>query len=172
MTNLLPISQIVKATQIDKIHLAYLTKLRLIPQTIRRKVSDHIEGCYPDSVIPLIKRVEELKSRGLTYSQIKFHLEPQVISPAPVYQTPPSNSLAYLVIGLLLGYLLALTKPVTTNQSLAGTSNAPLDETSKTMVKMVARTSDSDQKIYLLAVPEQNLTRLGSVNINDLLITQ
>ncbi len=158
-TNLVPISQVVKAAQTDKVHLAYLTKLRLLPQTIRRKIGDHIEGCYPESVIPLLSKIENLKNAGLTYSQIKFQLRDE---PTPAYAVaqPQSSPLVFLFIGLILGYLLAASRPVSPQPSTA-IAVSPLDETSKAMLP--------DNPIYLIAVPKQNLYHLGTTNINDLI---
>lgn len=166
--NLVPISQIVKATKTDKIHLAYLTKLRLLPQTIRRKINDRIEGCYPEYVIPLLAKIEDFKNAGLTYSQIKFQLRGE---PVPAYSiTPPqsSSSVAFLIVGLILGYLLASRG--SQQQLSTATSIAPLDETSKTMLKVVSQRPTENDPIYLIAVPKQNLYHLGTTNINDLII--
>lgn len=153
MINLLPISQVTKITETDKVHLAYLTKLRILPQTIRRKINGAIHGCYPESVIPLIKRVEELKSQGLTYSQIKLNFAYQ-----PVTAPKNTNSFAFLIIGLLLGYLLAINNvhPETVRPVSAV---SPLDQNNKTMV----------EPIYLIPVSKQNFDKLGTVNINDLI---
>lgn len=145
--NLLPIGQIAKTVKTDKIHLAYLTKLGLLPQTIRRKIAGKMTGCYPDWAVSQIRKIEDLKNSGLAYSQIK--------TPAPVYNL---NPLALLIIGLLLGYILATSNPSTSlraSQQLA-TSFPPLDETSSTMLKV------------LIAVPKQNLYKLGQININEL----
>ena len=160
MINLLPIGQIAKATRTDRVHLAYLTKLRLIPQTIRRKINDKITGCYPDSVIPLIRRVEELKDRGLTYSQIKFQLQPEIIQPnfaqAPTYQpvsaSHNSNAFAFLIIGLLIGYLLAIN-----------------NVRPETVRPVSADAPKISEPIYLIPVSKQNLDKFGTININDLI---
>lgn len=230
--NLLPISQIIKQSRAigvtfghgnPKIHLAYLTKLRLLPQSVRRKIGNKIEGCYPESVIPLLKQVEELKDRGLTYSQIRFQIQENQIqetgsgmqvkkqetgiwertpfspnSPLPAslpisnFQNPVSfpvshylnpasgsNVLAFLLIGLLLGYLLAISNlsrpssaspasPVTNDKSLI-TSVSPLDDQTKTMLGIITNNQTETQNpIYVIAVPAQNLDRLGKININQL----
>ncbi len=170
-TNLVPISQVVKATKTDKIHLAYLTKLRLLPQTIRRKIDNRIEGCYPEYVIPLLSKIESLKNAGLTYSQIKFQLrEESVPAYATVAPTTTSSPLVFLIIGLILGYLLATNKPPTTLPAVASAQAGPLDETSKTMLKVVAQEPAENNPIYLIAVPKQNLYNLGPTNINDLVV--
>lgn len=93
-----------------KTHLAYLTKLHLLPQTVRRKIGTEIAGCYPDYVADLLLRIESLRASGLTYPQIKYKLE-----------NPASNNqpyaLAFLVIGLILGYLLGVQKSPIINSS-------------------------------------------------------
>ncbi|MBI4100096.1 hypothetical protein HY440_03745 [Candidatus Microgenomates bacterium] len=179
--NLVPISQIAKAAQTDKIHLAYLTKLRLLPQTIRRKVSGKIQGCYPDSVVAMIRRIENLKDQGLTYSQIRFQLaqpEPAVekLSPLPAYLPVASQTspLALLIVGLLLGYLLAVSKPPTAlpAAALAQAGVSPLDENSKVMVKVLTNSEPLAERLYVIAVPSQNFYKMGQTNINDLVKTQ
>lgn len=160
---LIPIKQIAKAVGTDKIHLAYLTKLRLIPQTIRRKVGNKITGCYPENVISLIPKIEELKNMGLTYSQIRYELNNSG-SGMPKQTQHDTSSLAFLVIGLVLGYVLFslnnLDKTITAN---------------KPQVAMAAETSivSSDPaaagQVYLIAIPNKNLYKLGQTNLTSLL---
>lgn len=149
-----------------KVHLAYLTKLRLLPQSIRKKVGNTIIGCYPEAVISQIKKIEELKASGLTYSQIRFQLNKPSIeqnfafSQRPQLFAPNYNSLSFLIIGLILGFLLATHN----NQPLAQNIAVP----SEHLVKTVEATSSSSDPIYLIAIPEQNLYKLGQTNISFL----
>ncbi len=168
-TNLLPIDQIVKRAREQgaslghgdpKVHLAYLTKLKLLPQTLRRKIGDKIQGCYPDYVLPLLSKIENLRSKGLSYSQIRFQLnENQTLVTA---QYPPSSNqgLAFLIIGLILGFLLA------TSNSIPGYK--PTEVPTTDLQKIVSNQSSSSDPIYLIAIPNQNLYKLGKININEL----
>lgn len=173
-TNLVPINQIAKAAKTDKIHLAYLTKLRLLPQTIRRKVSGKIQGCYPASVVALVHKIEELKDQGLTYSQIRFQLtQPEsVLSATPFAVAPaivqPTSPLALLIVGLLLGYLLA-TRPPSGAAALTQVPVSPIDINSQTMLKVLKDNGPAQSgPIYVIAVPAQNFSKVGQTNINDL----
>lgn len=144
-TNLLPIGQVAKLARTDKIHLAYLTKLRLIPQTIRRKVDGKISGCYPLEVIDKLQKIEVLKNKGLSYSQIKWELE----QPKPAFNfnwnVPP---LVFLFIGLILGYL------------LSGGNKPP--------ARLDAQAAaDLPKEIYLLTIPDQNLYKIGKINLKN-----
>ena len=164
---LIPINQIAKLAGTDKIHLAYLTKLRLIPQTIRRKIGNKITGCYPENVISLIPKIEELKNMGLTYSQIRYELNEipkQAMAPGGVqhdtsFQYSHSNSLAFLVIGLVLGYILF---------ALNGINNSNTN-TSLAVKNVQAAEVPQDQPIYLLAIPNKNLYKLGQMDLTSLL---
>lgn len=153
---LIPINQIAKLAGTDKIHLAYLTKLRLIPQTIRRKVRNKITGCYPEKVISLIPKIEELKNMGLTYSQIRYELNNSG-SGMPKQTQHDTSSLAFLVIGLVLGYILFSLNSV----------NNPM--VPKNTQAVMAAEIPKDQPIYLLAVPSKNLYKLGQTNLTSLL---
>lgn len=168
--NLLPIGQIIKAAKTagvtfghgdPKLHLAYLTKLRLLPQTIRRKIGDGISGCYPEYVVPLLAHIEDLRNKGLSYSQIKFQLD----NPQPKIQAL-YNPLAFLIIGLILGFLLA------TNNNSYKQNSQPLGQSINTLpdnlVKTVQASNSASDPIYLIAIPQQNLYKLGQTNISFL----
>lgn len=143
-TNLLPIGQIVKLTGTDKTHLAYLAKLRLIPQAIRRKVGEKIAGCYPLEVIDKVQKIETLKDRGLSYSQIKWELNDS--KPAFNFNWNVSP-LVFLFIGLILGYLLSGgNKPSAVTPAVA---------------------ADLPKEVYLLTVPDQNLYKLGKIDLKN-----
>lgn len=163
MINLLPISQIVeKATAAGvtfgfgdpKTHLAYLTKLRLLPQAVRRKINQEIEGCYPEEVISQMRKIEELKKQGLTYREIRFYL--QTLPAVSSHQATPG--VVFLLIGLFLGYLLAISAPAAAKMQ---TPTAPLAATAQ---------SPADQSIYLIAVPNPHLYKLGKLDINSISI--
>ena len=140
--NLLPIGQVVKLTGTDKTHLAYLAKLRLIPQAIRRKVGDKIAGCYPLEVIDKVQKIETLKNKGLSYSQIKWELNDS--KPAFNFNWNVSP-LVFLFIGLILGYLLS-----------GG---------NKTPAVTPAVAADLPKEVYLLTIPNQDLYKIGKINV-------
>jgi DNA-binding transcriptional MerR regulator len=198
MDNLLPINQIAKLTGTNKIHLAYMTKLRLIPQTIRRKVNGKITGCYPESVIKQLRQIEELKSKGLTYSQIKYELEsdchPELVSgPLSLSENPfrhapemlkqvqhdnypviPNFALAFLIVGLILGYLLAGFNSFNMNTSplqlaAAKAVTLPAESDYQKVLRLTGNQSSDTQPIYVIAAPSQNIDRLGKVNFNELI---
>lgn len=185
-----------------KVHLAYLTKLHLLPPAIRRKtrlpdgqVSSKITGCYPEYVILLVKRIEEMKTAGLTYSQIRFQLKnqdempgardkrldwkqeiggksliPNFYSPDPnlvprlLFPASSPNALAFLITGLILGFLLATSRnlnqtPPTPITILPGESNSPITQA-------IRSNNSSSDPIYVIAIPNQNLYKLGKTDIN------
>lgn len=134
----------------DKVHLAYLAKLRLIPQAVRRKVDGKIQGCYPDNIVRQLLEIERLRGQGLTYTQIRYQLtspldESSLVSRMPQIpfvgrireagpatfsgptMTPPVAPLTYLVIGLLLGYLLSTVNM--NNQGGALANRGPEEKT-------------------------------------------
>lgn len=151
-----------------KVHLAYLTKLRLLPQAIRRKIADKIVGCYPENVLTTIKKIEELKSAGLSYSQIRYQLSagsPVVPNFAPVYpQNDRFSSLAFLLIGLILGFLLATN--FSGNAIKTAQATALPENTNSTLVKIESSQNPGSEPIYLIAIPNENLYKLGKTDIN------
>lgn len=152
-----------------KVHLAYLTKIRLLPQTLRRKIGTKIVGCYPEQILTTLKKIEELKSSGLSYSQIRYQLQgsaPVLPGFLPVYPLTHDrySSLAFLLIGLILGFLVA-TNYSGGNIKMAQATALP-ENTNTTLVKVESGQTSSPEPIYLIAIPEQNLYKLGETNIN------
>jgi len=188
--NLLTIEEIISRTKKSgtflghgdpKVHLAYLTKIRLLPQTIRRKVNNKIVGCYPESVPSLLQKIENLRSSGLTYSQIRFQLSNGQVVQTPAFsfrsvtnELAPiknySNGLAFLMIGLILGFLLAHNNSggLVSTAKAATVTNLPTDATSQSIIKVVNGDNSSSDPIYLIAIPQQNLYKLGKTDINSL----
>ncbi|MBI3887435.1 hypothetical protein HY310_00010, partial [Candidatus Microgenomates bacterium] len=174
---LIPIDKIAKQAGTDKIHLAYLTKLRLIPQTVRRKVGDKISGCYPAFVVSQIKRIEELKTRGLTYSQIRFEMDNKslVTNNEPIienfsrqsnnFSQQNFNPMVYLVIGLILGYVLFSLNSINNNLSnkdnkvvtMANTLPSETDVQKVMKVSVAGESDPASSQVYLIAVPNKNL---------------
>lgn len=170
MDSLLPINQIAKLAKTDKIHLAYMTKLRLIPQTIRRKVNGKITGCYPESVIQELTQIEELKNHGLTYSQIRYQLDSRQ-NDGPVATTTPNFAIAFLVVGLILGYLLANGNNLNMSSTNVAAKNVtlPAESDYQKVLRLAGNQNTNNQPIYVIAVPNQNIDRLGKVNFNELI---
>ncbi len=163
---LIPIRQIIKLSGTDKTHLSYLAKLHLIPSAIRRKLSDgKISGCYPESVVGTLQKIEDLKNQGLNYSQIKAQLG--IINSSAKEQSGKFNlALAYtspifLIIGIILGYMLATSAG---NKAVAYDSqiSAPMvqQESNYQKVLRVSAQQDGNQK--------QTLYKTGETNLNSL----
>lgn len=175
--NLLSIDQIIKRARDQgaylghgnpKVHLAYLTKLKLLPQTIRRKtrlpdgqVGDKIQGCYPDYILPLLSQIENLRAKGLTYPQIRYQLNENQAVVTPQASISPNQNLTFLAIGLVLGFLLASTQGNPEFQPLKVTATNSPDV-------VFSQNLTSSDPIYLIAIPDQNLYKLGKININEL----
>ncbi|MEK7565726.1 MAG: hypothetical protein AAB506_01620 [Patescibacteria group bacterium] len=122
-------------------HLTYLSEIGLLPSAIRRKSNSSLEGHYPNDALETLGKIESLKSQGLSYNQIKN----QLYVPAP--SSPPNNSLAFLIIGLILGFLLARGQTAAAPSSVLA-AQVSLDKT--------------DQSIYLLSIPKEyiNLNKI------------
>lgn len=176
-----------------KVHLAYLTKIRLLPQAIRRKAGDKIIGFYPDYVVLLVSKIEGMRASGLTYSQIRYQLQNETqdsssgiqvrkqesgskVFPVSSFQYPVSfpgssilnpasvsNGLAFLLIGLILGFLLANNNNLTTKSAQAA---IPVQTDDSIVKKVYASDNPGSDPIYLIAIPDQNLYKLGKANIN------
>ncbi len=154
MSKLIPISQLLHQAKLrginlgsghPKTHLTYLSEIGLLPPAIRRKNAGSLEGHYPIDALDTLEKIESLKSQGLSYHQIKNQLNtPSSVPPSPSF----SNSLAFLLIGLILGYLLALNRPtITPPQPVA------LDKT--------------DQSLYLISIPKEklNFQKIGTIEL-------
>ena len=183
-TNLVPIGQIIKEAKSagatfghgdPRTHLAYLTKLRLLPQTVRRRIGGAIVGCYPSSAVSTILSIEQLKADGLTYPQIRqeLGLSSQNAFRSPAFLPAVPSNLSFLIIGLLLGFLLAgrqsAPAPATAAVPAAKAVQTAATPLSRSTVLFTSNPSESaDGTIYILAVPKQNLDNLGKFNINYL----
>lgn len=154
-----------------KVHLAYLTKLGLLPSAIKKKIKGEIQGCYPSDALTKLLAIQAMKNSGITYSQMSktsTALAQPTQTLLPIKQDnvfalhiKPSN-FAYLALGLVIGVLVSTLNTSGLN-AMHTTSNLNLNET----VKLGAKTDDSN--VYLIAVPKQNLDKLGKTNINYLI---
>lgn len=182
-----------------KIHLSYLSSLGIIPPAQKRKVDNTITGCYPEDVVNTIEKIEGWKNSGLTYSQIKIRLQTEALSSEkPLEQiksyvatsassyirSTSAHNLVFLLIGLFLGYLLAFTGinhqtqlnsdklSARSNNLINNAASSPVDESTSqvlTIVNTESRKNADAEPIYLIAVPKQNLEKLGKTTILNLL---
>ena len=153
---LIPIETISKVTGLSKVQLAYLTKLRLLPQTIRRKIGDKIAGCYPESVLTTVSEIENLRDQGLSYAQIRYELRRGSEKPATNF-----SAMAFLIIGLVLGYMLAVVGGISSRNQTA------LPVAAETSARL--NNQSGSGQIYLIALPDKNLYKLGQIDLNTLI---
>lgn len=182
-----------------KIHLSYLSSLGIIPPAQKRKVGNRITGCYDEQILNALEKIEGWKNAGLTYSQIKVRLETESLagekplenlknyvatSAGSYVRSTSAHNLLFLLIGLFLGYLLAFTgvnhQNQLTSEKLSArpnsliTTNAssPVDDSTSQVLTIVNTESGKNtnvEPIYLIAVPKQNLEKLGKTTILNLL---
>lgn len=183
MNNLLTIPEFIKEARKQgasfdsgdpKIHLAYLTKLGLLPAAVKRKINGSMQGCYPESEVQTVLEVQRQKQSGSTYSQIA-RIQPNV--PTPKIEQPltiwnpkssdfvlhlkPSN-FAYLILGLVIGIIVS-TLNTSGLAALKQNDNLSLNQS----VSLSEKSGNSD--VYLIAVPKTSLDKLGRTNINYLI---
>lgn len=154
MTDLITIDELIAQTNSSKIHIAYLTKLGILPNAVKRKIDGKLVGCYPKDSLTKILEVKSMKDTGITYSQLAKSpvqvLQPIHHDPAVTIQVKPSN-FAYLVLGLVIGVLVS-TLNTSGLATMKETESLPLE---------------SD--IYLIGVDKHNLDKLDKTNINYLI---
>jgi hypothetical protein len=143
----------------------------------------------------MLKKIEEMRGAGLTYSQIRRQITgcPAVV-PNPIIHFPSSyplshyhyplsgqlSSLAFLTVGLLLGYLLFMvnyqpklaapeTAPTAAAMSAAPDTVALPGETWRQQtIRAISLTdnAETDEAVYLLTVPGRHLYKLGKTDVN------
>jgi hypothetical protein len=131
---------------VSKVQLAYYSKLGLIPPAVKRKYNGKIIGHYPSSTVNTLEEIKEMKSRGISYSDMKFFRSKKVAVP-PTPQTP-SYPLLYVLlfaIGILFGFFLNQAGTTLKNINLA----------------------QSKDPIYLMTIDNQpkNLYKVGSIEL-------
>lgn len=174
---LLPIGQIIQRAKNrginlgqgdPKIHLAYLTKIGLLPKAVKRKVTGKMTGCYPLSALSTLEQIENRKMAGQTYSQIRFQtLEEYWIDgndQAKMEGSIWGQGIAFLVIGLVLGYLLATVGVSRQTERAFQTAGLPAGQAG-----IIKSDSRGEEPLFVIAVPSQNLYRLGKTDINLLI---
>ncbi len=174
MTNqLLTISEFIEAARKQgasfeggdaKVHLAYLTKLGLLPSAIKKKINGEIQGCYPKDSINKLLEIQSMKNSGITYSQISrvpsvvegpsklIAITEPLASVGINLQIKPSN-FAYLVLGLVIGVLVS-TLNTSGLAAINGQNNLPLGQS--------VSIDNTNQKY-------SNLDKLDKTNINYLI---
>ncbi len=154
-----------------KVHLVYLTKLGLLPSASKKKVNGEIHGCYPSDSINRLLEIQQMKTQGITYSQMSKTVIPTegvaVVEGSrltPLGMTihiKPSN-FAYLMLGLVIGVLVS-----TLNTSGLNAMNK-VDNLSLKENVGIENTSDKSN-VYLIQVPKTSLDKLDKTNINYLI---
>lgn len=184
MQTLLPINEFIKEARKQgasfgsgnpKVHLAYLTKLGLLPNAVKRKINGDLQGCYDPSSIATILEIQAMKDQGMTYSQIAKTIDNKslkVVEPTPLSLFNPNTSnfilhmkpsnFAYLALGLVIGVLIS-----TLNTSGLSTLNQTRNMTLGEPIQIESQSGDSE--LYMIAIPKQNLDKLGKTNINSLI---
>lgn len=182
-----------------KIHLAYLTRLGILPQTVKRKINGEMTGCYPENAINIVLKVEQMKSKGMTYSQIAKLLSVipanagiQLAGRQPHLMTADeldarlrghdaiemshaknliSNpSFLYLIIGLLFGFLLSTLNSQGLAQMQKQANVSSGEAQSQTeLVKINSQSVGIPNDVYVVSIPKQNLDKLEKTNINYLI---
>lgn len=179
MTQLLPIDNVIrvaKSTGVSfgpgnpRARLAYLGKLRLLPPAVRKKVSGHLTGCYPEDVVTQLQRIETLREAGLTYSQIRFRLNhPQ----NTLNLSFPLGNVAFLIVGLILGWLVAATSLRTSTTTPIATNEPPstiLSLDPKVQEVFISSLQGkTGGQIFVISVPDKpGFDKLDKTSINQL----
>jgi len=173
-----------------KEHIFYLSKIGLLPKAVKKLNSaGKLEAHYPPSTVDLLARIYSLKQSGLAYSQIsKFsslnsnHTLPEdqsiVKEPFKNFTEPTtfsSQTIAYLIIGLILGYLISSNNSLRTNSLTTVTANEVkansigVNSTTQTTFHLLTTPNgDTNNDLYLVTIPKSNFSRLEKVNFSDI----
>jgi|SRR3989344_1346840 len=141
-----------------KVHLAYLSKLGLIPGAVKRKYNSEVVGHYPAETLTTLSEIQKMKEKGISYSDMKFFNKSNIPNP-PISNQPNLNShfsiLNYTIpvlifaLGILFGYFLGLGK---SNQNFKNLS-----------------LSANNEPIYIMTIDNQpkNLYKLGKISLDS-----
>lgn len=171
-------------------HLSYLTKIGLLPPAKKKRNSrGFIEGYYPLTVIDRLEALSKMKNQGMTFSQMKWVLDGRksMFEAGTIKQLPSSNFypqdptstvnplsfnfsspqfsyLPILIIGILLGYLLAVSRgsalpPMINGVSAQDLTVSPTASTSQPAI------DTNTESIYVVSVPKSHFGNLDK-NIN------
>lgn len=168
-----------------KIHLAYLTKIGLLPQTTRRKINGCISGCYPQESLSTLIEIENLKNKGFSLAQISKSLnsnKPSLYQPfTPVFdsnfsipQKSTSPAVLFLIIGILIGFLMANFNSQTMAnmnkvENMALSAKSGLTNFQSQTNQTLNAVSGNQQPIYVIAIPKQNLDKMDKTDIKYLI---
>lgn len=175
--NLLPITQIIERARgmgvnfgsgDPKIHLAYLTKLGILPQTTKRKIDGEIMGCYPEEVVDKLVEIDRKKKSGWSLATIarEDHQGYLVSQDYRGDQRDVKNlALPFLIIGLVLGYLVAMVnlKSNTPSQNVSNDNNQAVE--TAYFKKLVSGLNNDEGPIYVISVPKSNFDNLGKEKV-------
>lgn len=167
MTDLITIDELMSQAKTTRVHLAYLTKIGILPNAVKRKINGKLVGCYPKDSLTKLFEVKNIKSTGITYSQLAKQI-PSVVEGPSTLADPSTHALrllgrdditihvkpsnfAYLILGLVIGVLVS---------TLNTSGLVAMKETESLPLK-------SD--VYLISVPKQNLDKLNKTTINYLI---
>lgn len=113
MTNLIAIDDLIQTAAArgvnfervnPRVRLAYLTKLGLIPNAVKKKVDGKLVGHYPLSVLDTLDQIEKSKAGGLAYRDIRPAQSPLTNHQPPVnFPTLAAALFAGIIIGILVG---------------------------------------------------------------------
>lgn len=161
-------------------HLSYLSKIGLLPHTIKRKGhAGKIEGHYRPDDLKILLHIYNTKGSGISYAQMtKLAAISGSIAPferANLYydqanftQSPKQHNfnqpVVYLIIGLLLGHIMTLSNSVPSFL-------APKDSSNIKNIQSYALTygnNKSNNDVYLVTLPKKNFSQLDKVKVTDL----
>jgi len=160
-------------------HLSYLSKIGVLPRAVRKRTAHGtIEGHYPESILAKLMQIKEMKAQGVTLSQMgRLGQLTATAEPGPnqtlVWASGDRvyNSLSFLVIGLLLGFLWAKFSPTTPplGQTKYDLQSFLPESTAKTNLSLenLIKNGTADT-IYVLSVPKSRFSNLGDGGKIDL----
>ena len=111
-----------------------------------------------------------MKNRGLTYGQIKQQIIDNIDSGSTLrsVRNDTNNPLVFLAIGLVFGYVLfslnSINNALANKDVQANIAAKTLPETNKAYTN----NPTDDQPLYVIAIPNKNLYKLGQINFASL----
>lgn len=173
MSDLITIDELIGQTGSSRIQLAYLTKIGILPKALRKKINGKLTGCYPKSVIPKLSEANQMKDKGITYSQMiktqgnltmdqSLEIAPSITPAEFTIRLRPSN-FVYLIVGLIIGIFVT-----NLNSNMSTNLNSPFEKI-KSGNYSLASPQSANEPLYLIAVPKHNLDKMDKTNINYLI---
>src|SRR3989344_1027093 len=84
-----------------KVHLAFLSKLGLIPGAVKRKYNSEVVGHYPAETLTTLSEIQKMKEKGISYSDMKFFNKSNIPNP-PISNQPILNFQFSITLSLFL----------------------------------------------------------------------